>query len=66
MALEADIPCASVANEDSSQYMYDCDNGPVVCTKKYGRNERAYSASSQSILPGLLELNRACITIDQM
>lgn len=60
------LHCASVAKEDSSQYMYDCDKGPVVCTKKYGRNERAYSPSSQSILPGLLLLNPVCMTIDQM
>lgn len=37
----ADLPCASVAKDDSSQYMYDCESGPVVCTKKYGKNERA-------------------------
>jgi hypothetical protein len=24
------VPWASVANEDSNQYMYDCDYGPVV------------------------------------
>lgn len=36
--MEPDSHCASVANEDISQYMYDCESGPVVCTKKYGRN----------------------------
>lgn len=60
------IPCASVANEDKSQYMYDCDIGPVVCTKKYGRKLEGYSASSQSIAPGCEALNLTCMMMDQM
>ena len=34
-------PCASVAKDDRSQYMYDWESGPVVCTKKYGKKEVA-------------------------
>jgi hypothetical protein len=34
MTIKEGLPWASVAKEDSSQYMYDCDSGPVVCTKK--------------------------------
>lgn len=60
------IPCASVANEDNNQYMYDCDMGPVVCTKKYGRKLEGYSASSQSIAPGCDLLNLTCMMMDQM
>jgi hypothetical protein len=46
--------------------MYDCDNGPVVCTKKYGRKDEGYSPSSQSIAPGSWRLNLTCIIMDQM
>jgi hypothetical protein len=46
--------------------MYDCDKGPVVWTKKYGRKDRAYDESSQSILPGLFILKLFCMMIDQM
>lgn len=60
------LPCASVAKEDSSQYMYDCDKGPVVWMKKYGRKAEGYRASSQSIAPGFVVLNRTCMMIDQM
>ena len=60
------LPCASVAKDDKSQYMYDCDNGPVVCTKKYGKKDVGYNPSSQSILPGLWRLNLVCIIMDQM
>lgn len=46
--------------------MYDCDMGPVVCTKKYGKKLDGYSASSQSIAPGCEALNLTCMMMDQM
>ncbi len=55
-----------MAKEDRSQYMYDCDSGPVVCTKKYGRKAEGYSESAQSMIPGSDALNLTCITMDQM
>lgn len=59
-------PCASVAKDDRSQYMYDWESGPVVCTKKYGKKEVAKRLSSQSIAPGSLRSNRACMMMDQI
>lgn len=55
-----------MANEEMSQYIYDCDNGPVVWTKKYGKKEEGYSPSSQSIAPGSLRLNLVCMMMAQM